>query len=774
MNNILQSNGLSACLIVKNEEKNLYECLKSIENVADEIVIVDTGSSDSTKEIASKFTSKIYDFDWIDDFSAARNFSLNKATMPLILFIDADERLLNPKQLINIKQNNKQTTGGWLVNLTSDSDKENGIKDIFNTSLLRIVRNNPKIRFKGVIHEQILDSVLNLGLKIEPSDINFYHKGYNLSPDEMREKQLRNLKLLNDTIKNNPSDFYSLHHFGKTKLALGHKSEALKILENVINNCNKDSAIYVQSLNFASVAAYQLGNLEKSKILAEQSLLKIKNQAFANYILGEIANKNQRWDDSLNYYKAMKTAIENPELNAQIVGDYQIPDEELEFRFGRALVALKRHDEAEKHFLRAIEINPKISNSIIGLANINFNKGNLIAAKKLLIEAYELGQNQEQIKGFLNEIDKAEKKQQAIQINSVSDIISKVGIRKTINKDPNEKPLITLSMIVKNEEKMLPECLNSVKELVDEIVIVDTGSNDRTKEIAKQFKAKIFDFPWIDDFSAARNEALKHSNGEWILYLDADERIKKTDFKRLRQMLKEADPNLGGIVCTLESDHSALDGSSELHRGGYPRLFRNLGFPKIRFIGRVHEQISPAIQEAGLGMVKSDIVIIHEGYNRPREEMEQKLKRNYKLLLQHVNEEPTNGYAWYQLGQTLGQMNLKQQSEEAIKFAIRCGNLSNSVFASASATLSQFAGQQKKYNEALSWAEKSLEKAPNQVYGLNLKAHALLFLGRKKQALEIFKKSLELLDKSAGVPQSGFDIMIDRKIILNGIKKAES
>jgi tetratricopeptide (TPR) repeat protein len=244
------------------------------------------------------------------------------------------------------------------------------------------------------------------------------------------------------------------------------------------------------------------------------------------------------------------------------------------------------------------------------------------------------------------------------------------------------------------------------------------------------------------------------------------------DKNKLREMLKNSDKNLGAVVCTIESDHSNLDGSSEKHIGGYPRLFRNLGYPKIHFKGRVHEQISPAITEAGLGMSKSDIVIIHQGYNRPREEMEAKLKRNYDLLLKHVNEEPTNGYAWYQLGQTLGQMNLKEKAEEAIKFAVKCGNLGNSVYASAASTLSQFAGQKKDFNEALRWAEESLKKAPEQVYGLNLKAHALLYLGRKKDAKEIFEKSLEILDKQRGVPQTGFDIMIDRNVILNGLKQA--
>src|SRR3989344_364212 len=84
---------------------------------------------------------------------------------------------------------------------------------------------------------------------------------------------------------------------------------------------------------------------------------------------------------------------------------------------------------------------------------------------------------------------------------------------------------LSLCMITKNEEQFLEQCLNSVKELVDEIIIVDTGSTDKTTEIAGKFTDKIYDFKWCDDFSAARNESLKHATKNWILVLDADEQL---------------------------------------------------------------------------------------------------------------------------------------------------------------------------------------------------------------------------------------------------------
>ncbi len=112
-------------------------------------------------------------------------------------------------------------------------------------------------------------------------------------------------------------------------------------------------------------------------------------------------------------------------------------------------------------------------------------------------------------------------------------------------------PRLTLSMIVKNEEKYLRDCLESVKDIADDIVIVDTGSTDYTKEIAKEFNAKVFHFDWINDFSAARNYALKKSEGDWILYLDADERLDKDSLEELKNIIKT---NLKiGYYCTVKS-----------------------------------------------------------------------------------------------------------------------------------------------------------------------------------------------------------------------------
>jgi glycosyltransferase involved in cell wall biosynthesis len=402
-----------------------------------------------------------------------------------------------------------------------------------------------------------------------------------------------------------------------------------------------------------------------------------------------------------------------------------------------------------------------------------------------LKKALENEPENSEITGFIKQVENAISQQQVAGSldsgfgvrDSENGIIENKGngnytnYSSAVDKKDSEKKLISLSMIVKNEEDNIEECLGSVIDVVDEIIIVDTGSIDRTKEIAEKYGAKLFDFDWIDDFAAARNESLKHCTGEWILYLDADERLDESSRGNLRALLESANEGIGGFICTLESLHVQLDGNKEKHRGGYPRIFRNYGYPRIHFKGRVHEQITPSIFELGKSIPFSDIIIQHMGYNQSREVMEGKIKRNYRMLIRHVQEEPLNGYAWYQLGQTLAQMQLVKEAEETIRFAIEAGNLSDSVYASATATLSQLTGNKKNFKEALYWAEKSLGKASGQVYALHLKAYSLMYLERFDEAEAVFLEVLRRMKEKKGVPHAGFDIELDENLVLKGLEE---
>ncbi len=750
---------LSVCLITKNEEKNLDKCLNSLKSIADEIIIVDTGSTDKTLEIANKFNSKIFYFDWMDDFAAARNFALDKATGQFILSIDADEYLQNPTSVIEALKNHKKETGGWLVNVISEVKNEHGQIEKMQSSLLRLFRNSPNIRFKGIIHEQVFDSITKQNLKVENTNIVFIHTGYDLDKTSLIEKYQRNLLLLKKAIIEEPNNLYILNHIAKTYSALGEKNQAISKFQQVIEQSSSIGVYTIEAYNNLSKLYLENMDYDLSIEYAKKSLNYATEQIFPLYIIGENYIAKNEYDKAYYAFRDLIEQYDKINLKATIVGQLLIPKEILYFKIGESLLNLGILDDALKSFENGLLHNPIDVFCLLGIVKVTLKSNQVELAKQFLEEIKKIHTNSPLITQF-------EKKYFSNPQILKSEKISPSTVSNDI--------LLSLSMIVRNEELFLEGCLESVQEIVDEIIIVDTGSTDGTLEIARKFNAKIYKFDWIDDFAAARNESLKHCMGKWILYLDADERLKIDDGKRLKEYLQSLSDDIGGINCIIESEHWKLDGESEIHRGGYPRLFRNLGYPNIEFRGRVHEQISPSILENGKSFINSDILIEHLGYNREREVMEQKIKRNYRLLLQHVKEEPTNGYAWYQLGQTLAQMKLIKEAEEAIRLAIQCGNLSKSVMASASATLAQLTGNQKKFEEALKWAEISLQNAPEQIYAMHLKAFALLYLGNFDEAQKLFEIILIKQQQKRGMPMAGFDIEIPTEVILKGLEQAKN
>ena len=766
---------ISVCMIVRNEERFLEKCLLSVQPIAKEIIIVDTGSTDNTINIASRFTDKIYNIEWEGNFASARNYALSKAQCPVILSIDADEELQNPEALVNALQNSDSQTGGWLINSISFASRAQGSGfDTFATKLLRVFLNHPDIRFEGIVHEQIHESILRKGLKIKDSEAIFIHYGYSLSPNEMQKKQYRNLELLLKALEKEPDNAYLYFQTAKTYLALNKLADAENFIQKAIAFAKLESAVRPQALNYGGIIAFRFGNFDLAIQRANESLQIIPIQSFANFILGETYSALTIYDKALNHYLEMEKALISPNSLALVVGDYFLPFEKLYFRIGRCLIGLNKYKDAENYFRKGLTINKNDFDCIRGLANALIMQGKYSESISIL-ESFKKDNPQysNEINEFISKIIEYEQKQRSL-INHITQPKGTDEAPRAVQPiSPTARPFVSLSMIVKNEEKHLAGCLESVKGIADEIVIVDTGSTDRTKEIARRFGAKIYDFPWQDDFSLARNEALKYCTGEWIIYLDADERIVEPSPEELLNILRNTDKSIGGFYCLIESEHYQMDGSTEVHRGGYPRIFRNLGYPKVKFIGRVHEQIAPSIFQNGLSIQFSNIKILHLGYNQGREVLEAKIQRNYRMLIQHVKEEPLNGYAWYQLGQTLAQMSLATEAERAIRMAIQTKTLSKSVFATAASTLAKMVGNKGKYEEALYWAEKSLETVPDQIYALHLKAYALLYLQRFEEAEATFHEVLRRLEQKKGIPLTGFDILVPEELVLKGLRMAQ-
>jgi glycosyltransferase involved in cell wall biosynthesis/tetratricopeptide (TPR) repeat protein len=277
---------------------------------------------------------------------------------------------------------------------------------------------------------------------------------------------------------------------------------------------------------------------------------------------------------------------------------------------------------------------------------------------------------------------------------------------------------LTLCMIVKNEQAHLARCLDSVKAVVDEIVLVDTGSTDRTKDIARAFGAKVVDHSWADDFSEARNLSLRHATGDWVLALDADEVVSADDHPGLRALLRAKKPRDVAYAMTTRNytDQSGSRGwtpnlgeyrQEECGKGWFPstkvRLFRN--DQRIRFENAVHETVEGTIRRCGIPILACPIPVHHYGRIDPAAVL-------------------AKGRAYFSLG--------KRKVEET------CGNVD------ALRELAIQAGEIGEYDEAVQLWKTVLERVPHDARAWMNMGFAHLSQKNFKEAQVASKRALEL------------------------------
>jgi len=201
---------------------------------------------------------------------------------------------------------------------------------------------------------------------------------------------------------------------------------------------------------------------------------------------------------------------------------------------------------------------------------------------------------------------------------------------------------ISLCMIVRDEEADLPACLESVKGVVDEICVVDTGSTDRTVAIAEEFGARVEHFTWCDDFSAARNVSLAMAQGDWILVLDADETLEQADVRQSLIDFATRHPQLGGQVTIVDRQEQG-----DL-RSRVTRFLPTSKKPNYR--GRFHEQ--PHFGDSLAPAQHTGVELVHHGYTKESIANKDKVARNRHFLSAMIEVDPEDSYLHYQLGRT--------------------------------------------------------------------------------------------------------------------------
>ncbi len=304
---------------------------------------------------------------------------------------------------------------------------------------------------------------------------------------------------------------------------------------------------------------------------------------------------------------------------------------------------------------------------------------------------------------------------------------------------------ISLTIIVKNEAATLDRCLASVRDLVDEIIVVDTGSSDNTKQIALQHGARVFNLPWPDSFAAARNESIRHATGQWLLWLDADEYFDDANRAKFRQLLAGLSDDNTAYVMRQRS--AATNGSATLV--GQVRLFRN--HPAIRWDYRVHEQILPSVKQAGHAVRDTDIVIEHSGYLDPALR-HRKLERNLRLLHLDMAERPNDPFTLFNLGWAFADLGRFADAIPLLQRSLQHSHNADSITPKLYSLLTQCHRRLGQFAEAWTVCQGGHVRCPDDAELLFLKGQLCHQRGDRAAARACWMQLVDVRSASDGTP----------------------
>ncbi|MCR5288436.1 MAG: glycosyltransferase family 2 protein [Treponema sp.] len=515
---------LSVCMIVKNEEKTLSDCLSQTVRFADELIVVDTGSTDDTKALAFSYGAQVYDFVWCDDFAAARNYSFEKAHGDYLMWLDADHILTDEavEKLIVLK--NIQFNGTSSVMMQYDSPDNGGI----TVSFLQIVQRHtdgsiPK--WQGAVHER-----LPVTEPVLVTDIVIRHR------DKRADNGAVNLKSLR----------YAEYSRRLTQAEL--RANFWLCMQ-----CSVD-------LTFA-------GECEEAeaKLSLALSLFPPLEELLRTCLLA---------GNNFLYWRREREAL----------GMYHLFLEQAE----------KRGCLTDSESLTASPLFHKL----------------LLKAQKV---SYSIGETELSMR--LNDM--------ALQYFPDS-LCARMNKRWFMRFAP---VTISVCMIVRDEEPVIERCLRNVVQFADELIVVDTGSVDRTKEIAAKYTDWVYDYEWNDDFSAARNFSYSKACSDYIMWLDADDDIEAKDIARIQYLKAHMPPETDVVFFNYTGDSSDEDifSDSELLRD---RLIRRT--LHAQWVYPIHEGIP--IDKKWKVLYRKDICIFH------RKEKINEKRRNLRIFEKKMTE----------------------------------------------------------------------------------------------------------------------------------------
>lgn len=342
--------GISLCMIVKNEERFLAQCLESARPIVDEIIVVDTGSTDATMDIARRFGATVIERAWRNDFAWARNQAIDAATKRWILILDADEELLPESfaALEELKTTPAATTGIWL-RCFNEADDYQGTGAMSHL-LVRIFPNRDDIRFKGLIHEYVSLGGSTSGIKAVHSPVAIRHHGYLRDVVSGRDKGKRNFEIVKRAVEEEPNEPFHWFNYGTTAFLLGDYDEAKRGLEKMreINGAQPRGFMPNGLSALADVYTDKFKDPVSGEAAARQCLEFSPRYANAHFALGKALVMQGRLEDAR---MAFKMAIDDKPYNhMQFVVDDQVSEWKAHSEIGATYVQEGNDVEALRWF----------------------------------------------------------------------------------------------------------------------------------------------------------------------------------------------------------------------------------------------------------------------------------------------------------------------------------------------------------------------------------------------------------------------------------------
>jgi tetratricopeptide (TPR) repeat protein len=391
-------------MIVKNEERFLEQALRSVHDVVDEMIVVDTGSTDRTVEIAKSFGATVLVRPWRNDFAWARNQSLEPATKRWILFMDADEELMPQSKaaLASLKDAPADRTAVW-VRLYNKSDDYRGTGDMSH-ALIRIFPNDPAIRFRGLIHEfATIDDSPN-GLEGVSSPISIVHHGYVKDVVASRDKGARNLAIVRAATQAEPQEPYHWFNLGTTAFLVGDYPAARDALERMLEMVGEQKRGFIPNALAVLAETYcdKLGDPARGEAVARRALQVSPHYANAHFQLGKALVALDRFDEAREAYQA---AIDDGKYAAlQFVIDDQVYIWKAHSEIGSSYVLQGNDEKALEWFDKGLKNAPKAEPLHINRAKALERLGRTADATDAFRVVYELHRSDQAAAEYVNHL----------------------------------------------------------------------------------------------------------------------------------------------------------------------------------------------------------------------------------------------------------------------------------------------------------------------------------------------------------------------------------